>query len=194
MVISGIQKNTLTRPYHHHENPRKRRKHHESATYVYSSDCHIQRRSCYHPLQQERSYHHTCTARHRHCNPRIPHLYWPLALLVTRPISLDNGVYLLLFHKRPHNDRHHPHHGISGYHSPNVKLIQPLGKTHLHQHAKNRKNVLSSLVSLNLQSPVMCVGGRRISFPISPQLNKLWYNKNPQLLSSKSKLGYGYVL
>ena len=40
----------------------------------------------------------------------------------------------------------------------------------------------------------MCVGGRRISFPISPQLNKLWYNKNPQPLSSKSKLGRDYAL
>ena len=69
---------------------------------IYSSDCHIQRRSCYHPLQQERSYHHTCTARHRHCNPRIPHLYWPLALLVTRPISLDQrNISIALFTKDP---------------------------------------------------------------------------------------------
>lgn len=94
----------------------------------------------------------------------------------------------MLFHKRLHNDRHHPHHDISGYPSPNVTLIQPLGKTHLHQHANNRKNMSSSLVSLNLQSPVMC-GGRRISFPISPQLNKLHIAIIPSYFRRKASWG-----
>ena len=55
--------------------------------------------------------------------------------------------------------------------------------------AKNRKNMLSSLVSLNLQSPVMCVGGRRISFPISPQLNKLHIAIIPSCLRRKASWG-----
>lgn len=44
----------------------------------------------------------TCIARHRHCNPRIPHLYWPLALLVNRPINLDQrGISIALSQKTP---------------------------------------------------------------------------------------------
>jgi len=32
------------------------------------------------------------------------------------------------------------------------------GKNHLHQQAKNKKNMSSSLVFLNLQSPITCGG------------------------------------